>query len=142
MTSRAALLLALTGLLNAQSPEFDVATVKLSPPPEGDRININLGHVLHGKVILSTVTLIDCVKFAYGLSSDVQLSGPDWIRREPRFDIVAQAPPDTPRSRLLLMMQGLLAHRLQLHVHREDRELTYLALVRGKNGGKLVKAAE
>ena len=48
----------------AQQSEFDVATVKLSPPPEGDRININLGRTTHGKVTLSNATLSDCIKFS------------------------------------------------------------------------------
>jgi hypothetical protein len=33
-------------LAAARGPEFEVATVKLSPPPEGDLININLGTML------------------------------------------------------------------------------------------------
>jgi uncharacterized protein (TIGR03435 family) len=140
MISRTVLLLVLNALLNAQSSEFEVATVKLSPPPEGDHIYINLGRILHGKVTLTNATLSDCIKFAYDLSSDVQLAGPDWIRREPRFDIAAQAPPDTPRARLLLMMQRLLGDRLGLRLHREDRDLTYLALVRGKDSSKLQKS--
>ena len=82
----------------AQQSGFDVAAVKLSAPPEGDLININLGRATHGKVTLSNATLSDCIKFAYDLSSDAQISGPDWIRSgPPRFDIVAQAPPGTPR---------------------------------------------
>ena len=122
----------------AQSPEFDVATLKLWTPPEGDRININLGTALHGKVTLTNATLSDCIKFAYNLSSDAQLSGPDWIRTGPeRFDVVAQAPPDTPRDRLFLMLQKLLADRLNLRMHREERQLSFVALVVAKGGVKL-----
>lgn len=122
----------------AQQPEFDVATLKPWTPPEGDRININLGTALHGKVTLTNATLSDCIKFAYSLSSDAQLSGPDWIRAGPeRFDIVAQAPPDTPRERLFLMLQKLLADRLNLRMHREERQLSFVALVVAKGGAKL-----
>ncbi len=142
MFSRAVLLLFLGGLAAAQSPEFVVATLKLSPPPEGDLININLGTTLHGKVTLSNATLSDCIKFAYGLSADAQLAGPDWIRTGPRFDIVGQAPPGTPRERLLMMTQKLLADRLRLRVRREDRELKYLALIRTGDSAKLKQVAE
>ena len=119
-------------------PQFDVATVKQSPPLTGDLYSINLGTVLNGKVTLANTTLSDCIRFAYGLVSDDQLSGPDWIKsKEVRFDIVAQAPPDTPREQLLLMLQALLAERLKVALHHEQRELPFLALVVGKNGSKL-----
>lgn len=122
----------------AQVPEFDVATVKLSVPPDGDRININLGRMLRGKLTVTNTTLSDCIKFAYNLSSDAQLVAPGWVRTGPqRFDIVAQAPPDTPQDRLLSMLQRLLADRLNLRVHREPRQLSFLALVIAKGGPKL-----
>src|SRR5436190_18491287 len=79
-------------LLNAQSaqPAFEVATLKAVPPsPPGQPININLGAVRNGRVTLGNVTLTDCIKFAYGLASDAQVFGPDWIKEgEVRFDIV------------------------------------------------------
>jgi uncharacterized protein (TIGR03435 family) len=119
-------------------PQFDVATVKQSPPPVGDSIIINLGTVRNGKVTLTNTTLSECIRFAYGLVSEDQVSGPDWIKfREVRFDIVAQAPPDTPREQLLVMLQALLAERLKLALHHEPRERSFLALVVGKNGSKL-----
>jgi len=128
-------------LLCAQSaarPEFEVATVKSSPPPSGDTININLGTIRNGKVTMTNVSLSDCIKLAYGIVSDDQLSGPDWIKsKEVRFDIVAQAPADTPRDQLLPMLQPLLADRLKLVLHHQQKELSYLALVVGKNGPKI-----
>ena len=122
-------------------PQFEVATVKQSPPLTGDLYAINLGTVQNGKVTLTNTTLSDCIRFAYGLVSDDQISGPDWIKfKEVRFDIVAQAPPDTPREQLLLMVQALLAERLGLSLHHEQREHSFLALVVGKNGSKLSAA--
>ena len=71
-------------------PEFDVATVKVSPPASGDSIVINLGRAVNGKVELSNATLSDCIKFAYGIASDAQLAIPEWInsRSTIRFEIV------------------------------------------------------
>jgi uncharacterized protein (TIGR03435 family) len=129
----------------AQSvPAFEVATVKAVPPPQvGEQYNINLGAVRNGRVTLGNVTLSDCLKFAYGIVSDSQVSGPDWIKsRAVRFDIVAQADPGTPRDRLLVMLQNLLAERLKLVLHREQRELSYLALVQTKHGSKLRSAKD
>src|SRR5258708_11708128 len=83
---------------SAQTPQFDVATVKASPPPKGDTININLGQIVNGRVIFTNASLGDCIKFAYGIVADAQLVGPDWIKsRDPHYDVVAQAPPETPR---------------------------------------------
>lgn len=121
-------------LASAQS--FDVATVKLSPPPPGDTISINLGAFRDGTLTLTNVTLADTIKYAYELVSDEQLTGPDWIRRT-RFDIVAQAPPSTPPAQLHRMAQALLAERLHLVLRRDQKVLPHLALVPGRGGAKL-----
>jgi uncharacterized protein (TIGR03435 family) len=121
--------------------KFEVATVKLSQPPAGDRININLGNILNGRLTLTNATVADCVKFAYGLAADAQLAGPDWIHTGAvRLDVVAQAPAATPREQMLAMLQQLLAERIKLAVHREPREMSYLALVAAKGGAKLEPA--
>ena len=123
-------------------PEFEVATVKSSPPLAGDRIDINLGRVLNGTVTFTNASLSDCLKFAYGIVSDEQLQGPDWIKsKNVRFDIVAQAPPGTPRDQLMLMVQALLSERFKLVLHREQKQLAYLALVVAKNGPRMKEAA-
>jgi len=44
-------LLALAFALAAYAqPAFEIATLKRSPPPEGDRININLGNLRNGRL--------------------------------------------------------------------------------------------
>ncbi|HTS46479.1 MAG TPA: TIGR03435 family protein [Bryobacteraceae bacterium] len=125
-----------------RSPAFDVATVKAVPPPQaGEQYNINLGTIRNGRVTLANVTLSDCLKFAYGFVSDSQLAGPDWIKSKGvRFDIVAQADPGTARDQLLLMLRTLLEERLKLALHREQRQLSYLAIVPLKNVAKLRQA--
>lgn len=125
------------------TPAFDVATVKPSPPPQGNLIQINLGRLLNGTLTFGNASLSDCLKFAYGIVSDAQLVGPDWIEsKDVRFDIVAQAPPNTPPDRIDLMLQNLLAERLKVSVHHEAREIPRLALVVGKNGSKLARGKD
>jgi uncharacterized protein (TIGR03435 family) len=137
---RIAAFLLLTLSLQA-APAFDVATVKTSPPPEGDLININLGRVQNGRVTLSNASLSDCIKFAWGIVANEQLAGPDWIKSmSVRFDIVAQTAPDAPYEQIQLMMQALLAHRLKLTLHHEQKDMTYLALLPGKTGSKMPAA--
>jgi uncharacterized protein (TIGR03435 family) len=128
-------------VLAQASPAFEVATVKSSPAPEGDSININLGTVRNGQLTLTNASLSDCIRFAYGLVSDAQIAGPDWVKSKAvRFDIVAKAPPDTPRDQFPFMLRPLLAERLKLAFHYEPREMSFLALVVGKNGPKVQPA--
>lgn len=125
--------------------EFDVASFKAAEPaPPGQPIAINLGAIGNGRVTLTNTTLSDCIKFAYGIVSDDQIIGPDWVktRSDVRYAIIAQAPPDTPNDQLLLMLQSLLAERLKLVLHREQREMSFLALVISKNGPKLKPAGD
>ncbi len=119
-------------------PAFDVATVKPAKL-QTDSYTINLGRTSHGELTMGNVTLSECLKFAYGLNDNIQLDGPAWIKRKGEFiyDIVAKAPPDTPREQLLVMLQGLLADRFKLVLRREERQASYLALVQLKKGLKL-----
>ena len=136
MLRKFALILVWAAVAWAQ-PAFDVASVKPSPPPPGDLININLGTESHGEVTLGNTTLSECIRFAYGLSSEDQIAGPDWIRdRHIRFDIIAKAPAATPHDQILRMMQTLLAERFRLAIHREPRRVAHLELMPGKGPSK------
>lgn len=91
--------------------------------------------------MLTNTTLIECIQFAYGIVSETQIDGPDWIKsRDVRFDIVGKTGPQVPREEALLMMRSLLAERLKLTMHHEPREMSFLALVVAKNGPKLQPA--
>jgi uncharacterized protein (TIGR03435 family) len=118
-----------------------VATLKLSPAPPGNLISINLGSFRNGRLTLTNVTLNDAIKFAYELVSDAQLEGPDWTKII-RFDIVAQAPPETPLEQVHAMTRQLLAERLHLVLRHEQKVLPHLALVVGKGGAKLQAAKQ
>jgi uncharacterized protein (TIGR03435 family) len=125
--------------MQAPAPAFDVATVKIGGPVEANGlININTGKILNGVVTLANATLSDCLKFAYSLTTDSQIAGPDWINQKMvRFEVTGKAPPQTPDDQLRLMLQGLLKERFQMTVHTEQREMTHYELVVGKNGPKL-----
>ena len=69
----------------AQTPAFEVATLKISLPIQGDSFSINLGQVQNGKLTLGNASLSDCIKFAWGLVSDSQLAGPDSRTRVARW---------------------------------------------------------
>lgn len=73
----------------------------------------------------------------------VVLGGPDWVHSE-RFDVEAAG--DNPlalsASDLRRMMQGLLADRFKLKLHRESRETRGYALVTENTRTKLVPARD
>src|SRR4029077_9089247 len=109
----------------------------------GELYTANLGTTRNGRLPMTNGTLADCLRCAYDIVSESQIAGPEWIKsRDIRFDIVGQAPADTPNPQLLKMLQRLLAERLKLGLHHEQGELPYLALVVGRNGHKLKPGRE
>jgi uncharacterized protein (TIGR03435 family) len=137
----ATLFVLMTRLQGADAPpQFEVATLKIAPHP-GESYQINLGTISGGQLRLTNTTLSDCIRFAYGLASNDQIFGTDWIKdKTVLFDIVAKVDPETPREKVLAMTQFLLADRLKLVLHPEKKELRYLALTAGKNGPKMSTA--
>jgi uncharacterized protein (TIGR03435 family) len=124
--------------MQAPAPAFDVATVKMGGPVVNGLININTGRILNGVVTLANATLSDCLKFAYSLTTEEQIAGPDWINQKMvRFEVTAKAAAETPQDQLLLMLQGLLKERFRMTLHTEQREMAHYELVIGKNGPKL-----
>ena len=120
-------------------PVFDTASI------EPSHMSLKLDDagrtdITPGSVSMIGVTLRSCVKWAYGVRDD-QVSGPAWLATE-RYDIVAQAGGATPVAELRLMLQGLLADRFGLALHRETRERSVLVIVAEENGPKLAPAAE
>ena len=80
-----------------------------APVPPGENYRANLGSAFNGRVLVTNGTLADCIKFAYGLVSDDQLAGPEWIKsKEFRYDIDGRAPAGATRDQMLLMLRTLL----------------------------------
>jgi uncharacterized protein (TIGR03435 family) len=130
--------------VRAQTPQFEVATVKVSAPvPLGTSININLGTFRNGTLTMTNVTLSECLQFAYSIVSQDQIVGPDWIKsRETRFDIAAKASSDTNLDGARRMLRSLLADRLKLAIRNEQRPFSFVAVVPAKSGSKLTPARE
>jgi uncharacterized protein (TIGR03435 family) len=126
-----------------KKPTFDVASLKPAAPPPSGRITVDLGNSSHGRLTLTNVTLSECLRFVFKIYTDDQIAGPDWIKDHRfLFNIVAQAPEDTPRDTLRKMALTLLTERFQLALHHESRELRYLALVVDKSGLKMHETKE
>ena len=126
-----------------QRPEFDVASLKPVVLDGVDTYTANLGTYRNGAVTLTNTTLAECIRFAYDITADDLLTGPDWIKnRAVRFDILAKTAPATPRSQALLMLQTLLEDRFKLALRREPRVLSYYALTAPNGIAKLQPAQD
>jgi len=130
------------GAARAQTPstEFEVATVKLKPPPAlGALVGINLGTYRNGSLTMNNITLSEALLFAYDLASEDQISGPDWIKsRNTMYEVVARTGADVDLARARVMTKKLLIERLKLVVRNEARPVSFAALVQAKEGSKLV----
>lgn len=136
-----ALLMATAPAAQELAPQFEVATLKLSPPPAADSFSINLGTFQNGRFTFDNVTLNDAVQFAFDLPATELLIGLDWSDSV-RFDVEAIAPGDTPPAQLRLMVRDLLEERLHLVTTTEQRTLRHIALVVDRDGPKLKPATE
>jgi uncharacterized protein (TIGR03435 family) len=118
-------------------PSFEVASVK---PNKSGVPAMSIETPPGGRFIATNVDLGVLIRNAYGLQES-QLAGlPDWTASE-RFDIVAKAEQDIPRtterpSPYQLMLQSLLEERFNLRVHTETRDLPGYALVVVRSDGK------
>jgi bla regulator protein blaR1 len=120
----------------AQTPAFEVASVKASTP---DATRMNIQRDPGGGIVLTNVNLQTLVSMAYNVQSFQLVGGPPWLRSR-RFDVVAKAPSGTAKNQTWVMLQSLLADRFQLAIHRETRELPVFELVVAKGGLKIQPA--
>jgi uncharacterized protein (TIGR03435 family) len=135
--------LAVTSIAAAQTPAFDVASVKPEELTGADQYFANLGRITHGELTMGNVTLSEAVRFAWGINNDAQVAGPEWIKSKMvRYKIDAKTAPDTPRDKILPMLQALLTERFQLKTHIEQREIAHLELVPGRKELKIHPAEE
>jgi uncharacterized protein (TIGR03435 family) len=118
--------------------EFEVASIKPSPPPSAERLDVGL-HIDGAQVRCSYLSLKDYIRMAYQVK-DYQVTGPDWIASD-RFDIAAKLPEGAPREQVREMLQSLLADRFQVKLHHDQKEFPVYGLVVGKGGLKIKEAA-
>jgi uncharacterized protein (TIGR03435 family) len=117
------------------NPSFEVATIK--PTPTGTQGG-GLGPSPGGRFTAHNLTLGGLLRFAYGLNRNQIENAPAWFETD-RFDILARTDmsgaPNMAQQRM--MLQKLLADRLNLRSHREKKEGTIFALTVQNSGSKL-----
>jgi|SRR5579872_2637746 len=132
---------ALLGAIWAQSPaarpEFEVASIKRNTSGDAG----SYFRPSAGRFSTTNVTLKNLLTYAFRVR-DFQISGgPSWINSE-RYDIEAKADSNPTPEQMERMLQGLLADRFTLKVHRETEELPIYVLTVAKNGLKIQPAKE
>jgi len=126
-----------SGAPDPDALEFDVTSVKPSGP--GGRWSSGID-TMPGRIQGDRVTLKRCIMQAYAVGPHQVLGGPEWIATD-RWRIEARATrPVEDDAVLMKMLQGLLADRFQLAVHRETRTLPAYVLEVGRNGPKMARA--
>jgi uncharacterized protein (TIGR03435 family) len=129
-------------LLQIKDPprqSFEVASVKPNKSPDGSGF---IQRMRAGSFSAGNQTLLQLIRFAYGIQGFQLVDAPDWFRTE-RFDISAKAPADIPPTvpgqvgPEALMLRSLLEDRFRLSVHRETRDVPIYALVVARGDGRL-----
>lgn len=125
--------------LGGPEPEFEVATIKPSPPETGER-----SFRIEGSLVtLRGFTLRALVKFAWGLQDMDVIDNDDLLAPTPqlsgseRFDIVARRPASPPGGSVDLgaihqALRTLLAERFKLVTHMEKRLVSVYAVTASK----------
>jgi uncharacterized protein (TIGR03435 family) len=85
-----------------------------------------------GRYQIRRATMLDLIRIAYGLDSYRILGGPGWMEND-RFDVIANAPANTPPEGLRETLKILLADRFRLAVHNDTKEIrTFFLTARAK----------
>ena len=133
-------LLSLLVLSTALAQQFEVASVKRAEGggPPGD-IPRNMDQS-PGHFAMRNVPLRYALEWAYNLK-DYEIAGPEWIKIDDRYDIIAKASGPAADDAMRPMLQALIIERFQMKAHRETRDLNVYVLVRGKGEPKVKPAS-
>jgi uncharacterized protein (TIGR03435 family) len=115
----------------AQSPKFEVASVKVNRT-EGEQQHYP--RFANGKLIAENATMRSILQVAYGLTA-IQITGPGWLDSD-HFDLAATSPQGVPDTELMPMLQSLLKDRFNFTAHNEKKEMPVYDLVVLKEGPK------
>lgn len=140
MTNRGIListmLATLVSQLSAQSvaprPSFEVTSVKPSKATNDGSSWIDPP----GRLVMKNQTLKMLVGIAYSVPYNRVQGGPSWSEAD-GFDVDAKASSPAKGPEIRTMLQGMLAERFQLVVHREPKAIAGFSLVVAKGGHKL-----
>ena len=130
--------------LSAQSPSFEVATIKPNRSGDGPA---KFG-LPPGRFVATNASLREIIRSAYQVSDFQLVNAPDWTSSE-RFDVEAIITTSSgdkrpmalgaggPPPQLFVMLRALLVDRFKLAVRSEKREVSVYALVFARKDKRL-----
>lgn len=123
--------------LFAQTPAFEVASVKPTPPANRGRMVLDNCRP-DGSFAVAGAPLLWTIRYAFELR-DYQVAGtPAWASGfDTTYDIEARSAAPAGNAECRAMLRSLLAERFQLQFHREMKEQSVLILTVAKGGHKL-----
>ncbi len=151
-------LLLFAGLLIAQGPAFETASIKPTPPGGNPAVSWSIGPLPGGGLRAEGLSLKGIILWAYELQEYQVSGGPSWVDSV-HWSILAKAPeaqkpedslqwkdmnPEQQKRYISVgrqRMQALLAERFHLVLQRETKEGQIYALTVGKNGSKMKESA-
>ena len=110
-----------TALRGADQPKFEMASVKRTNACE---FNTSIDSAV---LTLNGVPLKVALMQAFSVKTD-QIEGPSWLDTD-CFAITAKMPEHATKDQVPAMLQALLAERLKLAAHKEERSRSGYALV-------------
>jgi len=140
------LLASCAALLGQTAPAqtFEVVSVKPADPnARGGRIGFP-----NGTFTATNIQARNLITLAYDIPSFQLAGGPSWVGDQ-RYDIVAKMAAGAVKAagperwaQMRVALQGLLADRFQLVIHRETKMIPGYVLVAAKNGFKLKETTD
>jgi uncharacterized protein (TIGR03435 family) len=121
-------------LASAQSPgrpSFEVASFRRNTVPDTDS---RFGPRPGGRWSMENSSIATLIHAAYPTQLRELVGAPGWVTSD-RYDLDAKAAGEPSREELSLMLQMLLAERLKLSLHTEQRERPVFALTRARSDG-------
>jgi len=118
---------------------FEVASIKLSPPPNGRGIRVGCPSD-PGRITCTNMNMANLVTMAYGIAH-YQLVGLS-LGDTDRYEVAVKVPEGATKDQIKLMWQNLLAERFKLAVHRETRQVTVYELSVARGGLKMKESVE
>jgi uncharacterized protein (TIGR03435 family) len=125
-----------------QTPAFDVASVRQSPPGSSvkgtDLLSPFTNAAPKGGLFSTNAPLFLYIIFAYKITDSSQFqslaqSMPSWAQSD-KFDIEARVDGAPPKEQVQLMLRSLLEDRFKLKAHFETKQQPIYALVLDKPG--------
>jgi len=124
----------LVALASTQPRGFDVASIKERPPEKG--LFKGMTFQVTPTSVTATGTLGAFVMHAYSLQPGL-LKGMPSGTSSTLYNLTAKTDQASSKEEILAMLRTLLTDRFSLKVHRETREVSYMALTAGGARSKL-----